>query len=150
MAKYETTESLIDEAREHLAYWQKALRLQEWTIHLELYNATFKEEDGVYFARTFRSNQERDAVIRVNQLFWMDALEKHDLMQARPDLSTLEETVVHEMLHIRIGDWESAWEHVIKNADSSDRADHSFEHEQFLNVMARILVGLRHKQEGSG
>ena len=66
MAKYETAEALVAEARQHLLYWQEALFLDGWTISLRADPAVKTPfHDEVRAAVSYDSVQ-RVAIVRLD------------------------------------------------------------------------------------
>jgi hypothetical protein len=83
----------IDELRDRCTYWQKVLRLQDWEITVEyVRNAA---TDDTWWGRILRWNV--DARTAVIQLVEPTSFSMEDYPYGHFDL---EDTLVHEMLHI--------------------------------------------------
>lgn len=103
----------LQQLKAHVAYWQVALRLQDWEIEVKLVKGSDLDHAQ---SRIERNVQHRTAQMKIS--------DAHVDLPA--DLSD-EERVVHELLHLYF--WNDG------QADTAEQSE-----EQGINMLARLLV----------
>lgn len=120
-----------DQAEQMLAYWQTALRLQDWDIAVEICEHD-RHEMSNYGELDYRPT-ERTARIRLAD----DECCMRITGRAGPPVS-IESSLVHELLEIHFCD--------LGDRRSNEAINLRFE--QAFNAIAECLVGLRHRAHG--
>ena len=137
-----TREQLEAEARSHLAYWQPALLLLEWDIRLEVVDKP-AEESKFAAASTQPDRELRLAVIRFWLDFWSGQRESTSDWGG-PRYQSVEATLVHELLHVRLAEEDAYMEWARKRVFGTVQGDEWEEaRETAINLLARSLVALR-------
>lgn len=95
-------------------YWQKQLRVQDWDISISFANGY--DLDGTMGKTTIRPRTKR-ATIKI--------LQPDDYPDADNCLSEIEDTVVHELLHV-----------AMSPAEPKDEVGE----EQFIEILTKVLV----------
>jgi hypothetical protein len=113
----------IEELHERCAEWQKILRLQDWTIHLEIIPST--DIDGSR-CRCYITPELAHATIRLSHPDSLDvSIEPYDMEQG----------LVHELCHVST-----------ENVGGPEEITH--EQERGIELISRALVGLKRAAGG--
>lgn len=138
--RYTDPAVLLADAERHLRTWVPLLYLQEWDIRLKLVELPIIPSD--VSARTRPYSAGRIAYVEINRPYWMGEIQDKD-----PVGQDLEETVIHESLHIRQADLKASLADALDRAEAADREIFDFEKEKYVCIMARVLKNLRLVEE---
>ena len=116
-----------EQLKARVEYWQQQLRLKDWLIDAQIVSAEELQGMGAW------AYNKMDHENRFSQIRLVDPQWAHLLCQNGPPLYpyNLEETLVHEMLHIHLRGWEA-------EPDTSAFEDHEFA----INAIAQALMAL--------
>ena len=117
----------MTQLRKQCAYWQRALRLQDWEVKLTVSRRsqfTMPRCQGVI-----------DWVLPTRQAY-ITLLDPRDF-PGTPFMHDIEVTLVHELLHLYVAPF---------HADEDTLADHA--QEQMIDALAQALVRLRKQADG--
>ena len=122
-------EDFVKSLHTQLAYWQKVLYLQDWTVELRIVRQWEMADTGT-LAQCHWYIQRKDAVISV--------LDPQDLAGVAPKFLNSEEcdydiSIVHELLHLHFAPFH--------------REEDETSHEQAINAISRGMVKIYREDE---
>lgn len=115
--------------QERLAFWQKALRLQDWRIKASFVDSDEMPDDGMGSCHVFRDG--RMAVIAIQNPESFDPTGRFN--KAFPEFYDPERVLLHEMLHIPLDG--------LFNEDEAEEHEHTAQ-EWAIESLAEALIGL--------
>jgi len=86
-----TTLLTLEELKSRCTYWQRRLRLQDWTIFLDVQSAKDMKADD---------NDGEIQMLQVKRQAWITILDPADYPAHADEPQDMERTLVHELLHI--------------------------------------------------
>ena len=101
-----------DEARRFVAKWSPILLVQDWRVELE-----FTTDLGDNLALTHTNEEKQDALIQIAS-DWEERVKRATLKHA-----DLEETVVHELLHVKDAPFRAAIENILSTHMSASELE---------------------------
>jgi hypothetical protein len=117
-----------------LEYWQERLRLRDWRItvetkrHYDMPGCVI--ESGNEAAHITFHHHNKTGEIKVT--------ERTDIDPETPGIPSVEQSIVHELLHIHLTDWEP-----------EPSSTEYWRMECAINLIADALVSLRRKEDGN-
>lgn len=145
MARYETVGALLAEAEAHLAFWKQALFLERWSIQLRAESTVAApSHDGVRATISY-DEIHHTALLRLDESYWLGQLpvDTQSPVRHSPDLFPLEETILHELMHLILMPWMQGIEATSEYAPGLLVKGVGEGEEQHCSLMARILARLR-------
>lgn len=141
---YPDEATLLAEAKRLVSKWQPLLLLQEWDIRCV---ALPEIEDRR--AETEWHVPHHYAAVRLNLAYWRGG-EDQGCECGSAANTELEETIVHELFHVRHAHHDSVTANLVRNATKETRDNFDYEQEHLTFLMARILVSLERRGQWNG
>ena len=127
---FQSEAELLAEAQRLVTVWQPILVLQEWRVMVVIQGLENKRA----LIESHRVSLIAD--LRLDPRYWLGK-EHGGMTSESAENWTLEETVLHELMHLR----------VLSHARASEE-DREDEEDRFVTLMARILKGLKDQADG--
>lgn len=107
----------LSSAKKFLANWQPALRLGDWDIRIEIVKRPWHKSGDIKIDGT-----DKKAIL---------------LLNVKPQCENLEETIVHELLHLKLWGLDQMLEDLLNASFGKDEGDskREFAYNQFMTLL---------------